>query len=41
MKIFYREHLKPFLKKPYFGFIMVGLVLLIVNSWKLVKQIKQ
>ena len=31
MKIFYREHLKPFLKKPYFGFIMVGLVLLIVR----------
>lgn len=31
MKIFYREHMKPFIKKPHFGFIIVGLILLSVR----------
>lgn len=31
MKLFYREHIKPFIKKPHFGFIIVGLILLSVR----------
>lgn len=31
MKMFYREHLKPFIKKPHFGFILVGVALLITR----------
>lgn len=32
MKIFFREHVKPFIKKPHFGFIVVGIILVIVRS---------
>jgi branched-chain amino acid transport system permease protein len=31
MKIFYLEHVKPFIKKPHFGFIVAGILLIIVR----------
>lgn len=31
MKILYREHIKPFLKKPHFSFIIVGVALILMR----------
>lgn len=32
MKILFNEHVKPFLKKPHFGFIVVGIILVVIRS---------